>query len=712
MLKQSLVPLLVAVVLLAIGTTAHAQATFSDDFSFFDSSKWTHYGGDNVSVDSARPDVVYVDAARNWEPASRITHQMSTGYGDFTMSFDIRYVGGDQGIFHIGWADVNNFAYQQRHSDYSTINAWWETDSFVGASFGYYGRTSLAGSHDGTSMTGGGQFADMPLNQWHTVTIRRQGTTLTAQSTNRDTGASAGSLNMTLPTRDNYGYFHISTWDNMMNGRHTYYEVDNVALSAGNYELPRRDPPQTGPTVPPSISTQGALKIYQNGVFSTDVASRFDPTRPTVVLVHGWNKDGHESLGDDTNGFIYKACVGGGGQPGALNQRTSNVNVLVWDWLDQAKTDPDQGVPDEKVWSQAQSLKKSIAQVIDLDTYSQPMQLLGHSLGGGVATETAFYLKTQDDYSVDQLTVFDAPEGDGPIEWLGGCRPLGLDPAIEYLASQGLWVDNYPSQFGKRYAHSATSIIPTAANVDMRDGLPSPAGPSDWDENHSFPMAWYFGWDSGVSGASTPGTLDQNGLPSEGVGAGWSNALSLIPGISNRPAEAGTWEMLDRSDPYNITAAWSAAPPIRLAEELTLDDAEASGEAYLGMHGDSQFAFLITSSPVYLFKDISFDDESTAMSFTFFLDNPLPEDTLSLYFEDELLFVAYGSALATGDYDTGLIDIADFAGQSGTLTFIYNSLVDDQIAGIGNVEVYGVPEPASLLMMGVGALGLLRRRSA
>lgn len=220
------------VVALASVASQALAASFTDDFTTWNAAYWTHHGGDNVSVDHVVADAVYVDAARNWEPASRITHAMSTGNDDFKAQFDIRYTGGNNGIFQIGWANVDDFAYVQRHSDFSTITSW-SDHSYVGLNFGYYGRTSLNGSEDGNGFSGG-QFADMPLNVWHTVSFERVGDQIMATSMVRDTGAAAGSVTMTTPNDlRSYNYFHISTWDNLMNSRHTYFEVDNVVLNVG-----------------------------------------------------------------------------------------------------------------------------------------------------------------------------------------------------------------------------------------------------------------------------------------------------------------------------------------------------------------------------------------------------------------------------------------------------------------------------------------------
>jgi pimeloyl-ACP methyl ester carboxylesterase len=306
-------------------------------------------------------------------------------------------------------------------------------------------------------------------------------------------------------SRVDFAITNTSNFDKFAEGKWSVPAYDIV--------IPHRDPSPTGPTVLPSMPTQGQLKIYHNGIFDTNLGS-FSTGKPTVVLVHGWNSEGKASVSEDVDGFAYKACVGG-----KLGQRT-DLNILVWDWMQQARTgaDADGGVPDKNTWSEGQALKSALASAIPLASYNKPMQILGHSLGGGVATKAALNLLGT--YTVDQVTVFDAPEGHGPIEVWGSCDPLALDCDIEYLTSRGVWVDNYASAFGKNYHHSLGATFATSANVDMKPGLPLNVARADWERNHAYPMAWYFGWDSGWSPEVTDGTLNSAGLPSKPVGAG------------------------------------------------------------------------------------------------------------------------------------------------------------------------------------------------
>jgi hypothetical protein len=150
-----------------------------------------------------------------------------------------------------------------------------------------------------------------------------------------------------------------------------------------------------------------------------------------------------------------------------------------------------------------------------------------------------------------------------------------------------------------------------------------------------------------------------------------------------------------------------------LAEPLTLNDAETSASAYLGQHDGRQYAFMVAHSPVYLFKDIALGADVTGLSFTFLMESPLANDTLGVYFGDDLVFAVYGSALGNGgDFSSGVIDISDHAGQSGTLTFAYYSNAAGQIAGVGDLQLYSVPEPATLSLLALGGLALLRGQRA
>lgn len=201
---------------------------FEDDFSFFNTAAWEKNGpSNNVNIDEEALDAVYVDAARNWESAAKITHHMETGNNDFSARFDFKWIGGDQGMFSVGWTKKNDYAYIQSHMWYTTVSEW---EDWTGVTFGYGGNVSLNVEENNVNVPTTTQVGICPFNTWCTVYINRTGTTTKAQVEDRDSGFVYGWRSVFMGPTENYPYFHFSTWDNMMNSQHTYYNIDNLRL--------------------------------------------------------------------------------------------------------------------------------------------------------------------------------------------------------------------------------------------------------------------------------------------------------------------------------------------------------------------------------------------------------------------------------------------------------------------------------------------------
>ncbi len=205
------------------------HAYFEDDFSIFDTLNWTQYdnGSNNVNIDNEISGEVYIDGARNWEAACRVTHEMHTMGNNFVAQFDLKWTGGASGAFQVGWSKTNEFCYIQSHQDYSTLEDW---DDYVGFSVGS-GSAYLRGMARGEEMPGSGTIGqDMLLDEWYTLKFIRDGNLLKGQIWTQGANTLLGELDLSLTTRENYKYFHISSWDNMMNSVHSYFSIDNLIL--------------------------------------------------------------------------------------------------------------------------------------------------------------------------------------------------------------------------------------------------------------------------------------------------------------------------------------------------------------------------------------------------------------------------------------------------------------------------------------------------
>jgi pimeloyl-ACP methyl ester carboxylesterase len=519
--------------------------------------------------------------------------------------------------------------------------------------------------------------------------------------------------------------------------------VWNVSLT---YEGPRL--PDT-PAVNP-----GQLEIFDGTGFRSDPVAFdtdpdneqcvFDPAKPTVVLVHGWNGP---SVGDwdlvvidsgdlDDVPWLHGAThTRDGDSIGKLGVR-QDINVLAWNWLEGAKSRDVEitvdgevmsikDMPDEVVRAEGHLLAEALDGLIRSEGSSaMPIHFIGHSLGGGVATHASEQMHWAG-YDVAHLTVFDAPEMRSEFdlqvaEVIRG-RPLALMSAIERLTAAGVAVDSYPSAFGMPYAG--------AANVDMLSTFDREETEILRALDHGYPMPWYFGWDYYLYG--TPGTLvgtlrDETGFPSPPpateplpeMGAAWSSVLSGMS-VAFQP---GTWQMKSTDEPYVLLGTSREQAPLLSAVELALDDSRSVGCVTDEIHFGLPWNVMETASPVYLFGDVAFAEDDVAISFDFFLEDPEDSDVFALYFRDEtgyddLLFVFYGAAWPGGtDYmNTGLIDIGWYAGRTGKLIFLYDSALPGQRAGFGNLQAHGIiPEPATLALFALGTLHLLchRRRKS
>ena len=309
----------------------------------------------------------------------------------------------------------------------------------------------------------------------------------------------------------------------------------------------------------------------------TPVSGPLDPAKPSVVLVHGWNYTNSATL-NDGSGWLWQATHSDSPGPGRLGVR-SDLNVVAWNWLEEAKTGPyPGGVPDQKVQSEGRALKDALAANLG-PTYQQPIHLIGHSLGGAVATYAALLLR-QSGFNVDQVTLFDAPELETQLEIAVGriicIRPLHLDRPLTRLIRLGVWVDSYASVFGKTYRYPGImnvalerALKPTLRELSratqrrgLRVLLPFVSAKID---DHFYAPAWYFGWPpSGQHRGDPSGTLDVDsgypfvlGVPVERVGAVWSEVLTGASGIALRGnLRPGHWRMICVAYPYVLVPSW------------------------------------------------------------------------------------------------------------------------------------------------------------
>ena len=128
-------------------------------------------------------------------------------------------------------------------------------------------------------------------------------------------------------------------------------------------------------------------------------------------------------------------------------------------------------------------------------------------------------------------------------------------------------------------------------------------------------------------------------------------------------------------------------------------------------------AQLVEHSPAYLWGDITIPADAEYMSFDYLWSKIGDGDYMTVYFGDALLFSSIGLDFTGVDFvNSGIIDIANFAGQTNQLLFWLNSVgdpnaeVDIQKLAFYSSAVTNVPEPASLALVGLGLAGIAAAR--
>jgi len=418
-----------------------------------------------------------------------------------------------------------------------------------------------------------------------------------------------------------------------------------------------------------------SLKRYDGrefvGVSSDDIeAGHIDPSEPTVVLVHGWNRDNHPSLNEPRRIWTELAE--------AIRAYSPDTTILAWDWLNAARSvqthRPDGPPPTERVEGQGEGLADALEELFADHLPGPPIHLLGHSLGAAVVAHCA---DSSTGLRIQRVTLWDAPENWQACVVHG---QVGIGPVVTRLAARSIPVDSYYAAYGEPY-QDATQ------NVDLRTAALETHGAIDWRPmvgipQHGYPMEWYV--DTILNPAFSQ--LCKTGepwiiIPIEDHYAGWPWSPATRGAY---PVGQGHWyaktfggrEGIGRLlFPKAAQPVVSVPAPTPIAQVgLAVDEWTASGDVSETHEGIQ----LAEGSSASIWRALDVPEDADGLDLEYFFATTGDGDSLALYCEDELLWSTRGTHFEGSDYvPTPFVNISFAQGQTVTIKVVLQSVGED-----------------------------------
>ena len=466
--------------------------------------------------------------------------------------------------------------------------------------------------------------------------------------------------------------------------------VDNVRVVAAPPVVPvDKDPAPKQIERPAS----GNIRVHNAGQFVN--GGSIDLTKPTVVLTHGWNSNPENAFGQMAD-KLEDEDVG------------VDANIVAWDWSGDSGSGTwlALGLATSRTPDEGEELGKALIETLTANktqAYDQPIHFIGHSLGTLVNATAANTLHNEDGGAwfgseKTHVTLLD----DAEIANASAAFSDGFS-WVSPIPDSAAWIDNYISSVGGLHAEAANVIL---------------TQPMDPITFHGYPKRWYgrsidnpTGSDMGHRWSFEGDGL--NGSPSIG-----SAFLQTVNPLDDQLLlDQITWEEAEA-----IIALRDAV--YRRRDLLSLAMIEGSIEAVGNVTAEvvakvrddaiewTLRLILQEESPAYAWVPITVPNDAAMMSFEFLFNGVGDDDFLTVGIGDELLFAIEGQYITPDELmNSGLLDISAYAGQDVELFFGLNS---DGVAGgtmtIEGIEFYAVPEPATLSLLALGGLALIRRR--
>lgn len=403
-----------------------------------------------------------------------------------------------------------------------------------------------------------------------------------------------------------------------------------------------------------------------------------------ILVTHGWKDDADGWVTTLALQMAVKATEAGHG----------TWDVLTVDWRNYAA-----GTEDHFNWSpwaaaaNAIDIGESIGLWLDDRGFADHdnIHVLGHSAGSWLVDSLADYLKRTGSPAKVHVTLFDAFVPSNGPEFAGARTDEGEKVA---LGDSATWAE----QFVDAHFLPYTSVtLPDAFNVDVTQLYTGPGLPFGF-EGHGWPIEWY------LETVLSPTDPENNKygffLSAEYAGYlhshesdGWHRGLRVKLEPASHPdlIEGMDWVELALSE-----------------EQSVVSD---TGTATFTPDG----LVLETGSPVMVTSFVELAEPASLLSFDFeFLSDA--DGLLSVYFQGQEITEIEESLIPEG---LGLLNSGDlWLGQEfdpGTYSLLFRlDPLDDRqsVVRISNVQfgsfvLAAVPEPASLVLLGVGAAILL-----